>query len=75
MHAIDMTLDIETSKSSTTGHGGRRRCGIVLIEYFTPTCIKTVQLAQELHAIFAAYGRELSTAQYARTPAPKVQGR
>jgi hypothetical protein len=68
-------LVIETSKSSMMGNGGHRRCGIVLIEYFTPTCIKTVQLAQELHAIFAAHGRELSTAQYARTPAPKVQGR
>jgi hypothetical protein len=73
--AIVMILVTEISKTSTMGNGGHRRCGIVLIEFFVPTCTKTVQLARKPHAISAALGRERSIAQCAHTPAPKALGR
>ena len=75
MHAIVMTLVIETLKSSTMENGGHQHYVTVLIEFFTPTCIKTVQLVRKLHVISAALGRERSIVQCAHMPAPNAQGR
>jgi hypothetical protein len=75
MHAIAMILVIEISKSSTTENGGHHRCGIVLIEFFVPTCIETVQPAQESCVRSAVHGRERSIVQCAHMLAPKAQGR